>query len=370
MPQFSGSFQQLSVWFNAINAGPAATSAQANWVAGASEAQQLADELTRSMGQLQQFWTGPAATEFYNTMTKIIEYAQKLSIDMTSMGTGLAQMAATAQAIQPGALALIAAASSNPYSRAAAIAPLNAMINQLGGAYLQARSTHWKEPSSDPQRLPKPDNVSVDNPRVLDNPGTVDGTSLLDRINEVLKIIKAAANVYRAFKEADFVSNDSDFDLPPIDGALPPPSISPPPGLGGPGGGFPGNNPDYQPVPLPDPSLITPGETGLAGAPAGAPPAVSLAAGGPTPLSAPGGGGAMPMGMGGMGMGMAGGGGGSGPMSSAKGSPLSGNGMFPGMMGAGSRGNKDEEDSGTHTWLTEDDMVWNGDAAPGGVVGK
>lgn len=363
MPSYGASFEQLSMYFHEINPGPSATSAQANWMAGASEAQQLADELMKNVAELQTFWSGPAATEFYKAMNAIAEFARGLATDMTNMASGLSSMSTMAAAIKPQALAIIAAAQSNPYSRAAAIAPLNGLLNQLGGSYQTDRSTYWKEPTEPPEKLPKSGNESESNPRPIDDPGSVRPAQALDPLQQLREVLGMAEVAYDAFNPDDFPSGvtgevPGGHEIPGWNGSGPLPSP---------------DDPDYQPLPEPDVELTDPDaepETSLASASpslATGTPAVSLAAG-----SSPGMGGSMgavPM-AGGMAMGM---GAGSSPARSApasKGGPTAAGGgmMAPGMMGGARRG-EDEEESGHRTWLTEDEMAWDGEAAPSGVVG-
>ncbi|GAA4907023.1 hypothetical protein LX16_3276 [Stackebrandtia albiflava] len=370
MPSFGLSFGQLSAYFHGINPGPSATSAQSNWLAGAAEAQQLADELMKNVQILQQLWSGPAATQYYKAMNAIAEFAYNLANDMTNMANGLSSMSTQASSIKPQAIALINAARSNPYSRAAAIAPLTAMLNQLGGSYLQNRSTYWKEPSQAPAQLPKAGNETESQPQDVGDPGFIRPAEWLERLQDLREVVEMGEFIYDAFNPDDFPSG--------VTGELPPPHGVP----GGPGGGVPGwdgtgplpspDHPDYQPLPVPDADLTDPDtepETSLASAAPtvpGASPALSLATGGGPGMG--GGMGAVPMAGMGVGMGAAGASARSAPAARPGTTPAGG--MFaPGMMGAGMRRGEEEEDSGHRTWLTEDDMAWDGEPAPSGVVG-
>jgi uncharacterized protein YukE len=376
MPSF-GSFEQLRMYFSQIDAASPSTSAQANWLAGAAEAQELAAELTQNVAVLKEFWSGPAATEFYTAMDAIVEFATSLATDMLNMSNGLTSMAMMAATIQPQALSIIAAAQSNPYSRAAAIAPLNALLNQLGGSYLTDRGQYWKEPTQPPERLPKSGNDGTVTPTKPDKPQDVPSSPILGTIRDIAQAAGLIQSAYEAFKPDDFPSG--------VTGDIPPGSTVPGgtiPGWDGGDGGSgsdPGSgtgpispdDPDYQPLPEPTDDL-TESPVELAGATpvmtGGPPPAVSLAVGGGAQMGSPGG--AMPM-MGGMGMGMAGAAANSAPKAApARSTGGGGAGMMGAPMGAARRGGDDGEEEGVRTWLTEDELTWDTEPAPSGIVGK
>lgn len=372
------SFWQLEAYFQGINPAPSANSSQANWLAGAAEARQLADELIKNVEILRQFWTGPASDSYYRAMQAIIDFANSLSTDMTNMANGLSQMSMMASTIKPQALAIINAARSNPYSRAAAIAPLTALLNQLGGSYTSNRSSYWKEPSQAPEQLPKSGNEEESKPQEGKEAGKVSPVDWLDRLQDLRQIVETGRYIYDAFNPDDFPSGVIG-DIPGGGGDLPGGGLP-----GGGDGGVPGwdgdgplpdpDHPDYQPQPDTDPDLTDPNappETSLASAaPAGMvgpPPALSLATGGGPGMG--GGMGAVPMAGMGMGMGAAGSAAKSAPSSSPGRAPMGGGMMGPGMMGAPRGGQQKDDESGHRTWLTEDEMAWDGDAAPSGVVG-
>jgi len=361
------SFYQLSAYFHGVQPSPPMTCAQSNWLAGAAEAQQLADELTKNIQILQNFWTGPAADEFYKAMNAIIEFARNLATEMTNMANGLMQMSTQASAIKPQALSIIAAAQSNPYSRAAAIAPLTALLTQLSSCYTSNKSSYWKEPSQAPAQLPKAGNEQESQPQDGGDPGKVNPVDWLDGLKDLREVIELGGYVYDAFNPDEFPSG--------VIGDVPGSG-----GLPGGGGSIPGwdgtgplpnpDHPDYQPLPVPDPDLSDPDappETSLASAAptlGGAPPPLALAAG-TSPAMGSAMGGAMPMGMMGMGAASA-----AAPKSSPSTTsrPMAG-GMMPGMMGAPMRRGEEQEETGHRTWLTEDEMAWDGEPAPSGVVG-
>ncbi|ADD40111.1 WXG100 family type VII secretion target [Stackebrandtia nassauensis] len=365
------SFEQLEMYFSQIDAASPAASAQANWIAGAAEARQLAAELRKNVDELLQYWSGPAATEYNGAMNAIIEFADGLADDMTDMSTGLASMASTAASIQPQGLAIINAARSNPYSRAAAIAPLTALLTALGQAYQSNKGQYWREPKEAPQKLPKPGGEGDSTPTQTDVPPDVRPAPILGDLEDIGQFLQLASSTYEAFKEDDFPSG--------VTGEFP---VNPGPGYPGGGGGdgggsYPGpgggplpgpDHPDYQPLPEPDTEL-TESPVSLAGATptglAGGTPAVSLGAGGGSAMGAPGG--AMPMAMG---MGAAGAAGSAArPAASARGAGGAGGGLFAPPMGAARRNDSDEAPEGVRTWLTEDELAWDAEPAPTGVVG-
>lgn len=366
------SFEQLEMYFSSINASGPATSAQANWIAGAAEALQLAAELRKNMTELQNFWSGPAATEYNGAMNAIIEFAEGLAQDMTDMSTGLASMASMAASTQPQALAIINAARSNPYSRAAAIAPLTALLQALGAAYQSNKSAHWREPSEPPQKLPKSGGEGDSMPTQVDPPKDVGPAPILGDLADIGQFLHLASSAYEAFNQDDFPSG--------VTGEFPGGSFpgdpggvgSGPGGIGtSPGGGpAPGaDHPDYQPLPEPDTEL-TESPVNLAGvSPTGlsaGSPAVSLAVGGGNAMGAPGG--PMPMGMG---MGAAGAAGTAARPAAASGARAAGGGgLFGAPMGGAARRNEEQSEDGVRTWLTEDELAWDADDAPGGIVGN
>ncbi len=376
------SFWQLEAYFQGVNPAPSANSSQANWLSGAAEARQLAEELIRNVDILKQFWSGPAADSYYRAMQAIIDFAMSLSTDMTNMANGLSQMSMMASTIKPQALAIINAARSNPYSRAAAIAPLTALLHQLGGSYTSHRSSYWREPSRAPEQLPKAGNEQEAQPREGKEAGKVSPVDWLDRLQDLREIVETGRYIYDAFNPDDFPSGVIG-DVPGNGGLPALPGL--PGGPDGGNGGVPGwdgngplpdpDHPDYQPLPEPETELTDPNappETSLASAaPAGMvgpPPALSLATGGGPGMG--GGMGAVPMAGMGMGMGGAAGAAKAAPASaSGGGRPMGGGMMGPGMMGGMRGGQQKEEESGHRTWLTEDEMAWDGDAAPSGVVG-
>ena len=367
------SFWQLEAYFQGINPAPSANSSQANWLASAAEARQLAEELIKNVDILKQFWSGPAADSYFRAMQAIIDFAMSLSTDMTNMANGLSQMSMMASTIKPQALAIINSARHHSWTRAAAIAPLTALLNQLGSSYTSNRSNYWKEPSQAPEQLPQAGNEKEVDPQKGKEAGEIPPVDWLDRLQDLREIVETGRYIYDAFNPDDFPSGVIG-EMPDFGGT---------PGDGG-NGGVPGwdgegplpdpDHPDYQPQPEPAPELSDPNappETSLASAApagmAGPPPAMSLATGGGPGMG--GGMGAVPMAGMGMGMGAAGSAAKAAPSSAASGArPAMGGMMAPGMMG-GMRGQQNEEDSGHRTWLTEDEMAWDGDAAPSGVVG-
>lgn len=362
------SFEQLEMYFSSINASAPATSAQANWIAGAAEALQLAAELRKNLAELQNFWSGPAATEYTGAMNAIIEFAEGLAKDMTDMSTGLASMASMAASTQPQALAIINAARSNPYSRAAAIAPLTALLQALIAAYQSNKGSHWREPAEPPQKLPKSGGEGDSMPTQVDPPKDVGSAPILGDLADIGQFLQLASSAYEAFNQDDFPSGvTGEFpvgSIPGYDGG-----ISPGPGTAPGGGPMPSpNDPDYQPLPEPDTEL-TESPVNLAGVtPTGlspGSPAVSLAVGGTNAMGAPGG--PMPMGMG---MGAAGAAGAASRPTASPGraAGAGGAGLFGAPMGAARR-NEEQSEDGERTWLTEDELAWDADDAPGGIVG-
>ncbi|MGH8877593.1 MAG: WXG100 family type VII secretion target [Stackebrandtia sp.] len=366
MPSYGASFEQLEAYFSEIDSASPANSAQSNWTAGAAEARQLAAELRKNLDELLHYWSGPAATEYTKAMNAIIEYAEGLSDDMTEMGAGLSAMAGSAASIQPQAISIINSSRSNHYTRAAAIAPLNALLNQLGSSYQSNRSAHWREPKEPPQQLPKAGGEADSNPQQVEVPGDVRPSPILGDIADIGQYLNLASSAYEAFDAEEFPSGvTGEFpvgDIPSYDG---------PGGGTAPGGGpMPSpDDPDYQPLPEPEPEL-TESPVHLAGAgPTGlsaGTPAVSLGATGGASMGAPGG--PMPMGMG---MGAAGAASGSArPSAAPSKSGAGGAGLFGPAMGAGRRGEAQPDDEGVRTWLTEDELTFDADAAPSGVVGR
>ncbi|GIG67692.1 WXG100 family type VII secretion target [Phytomonospora endophytica] len=356
--------QASSIWMSVQPSGPA-TSAQSNWMAAAAEARQLADELIKNVQTLLSYWKGPAATEFSKSMQTLAGFAADLSADMTNMAKGLSQMAASAEAARAKAMVIIAT-HQHPKMRAIGAAKLNALMGTTGGQYNSAKSQYWQEPTQPPEKLPhKNSNSGETTPQGLDNPGTIPSKREMKDDFDLLDIIKPIADGL-GFGDTDGPGG-GDGDLDGFDpGPLP-------------NGSLPPDDPSYNPVPIPDTNLEEPdpiggggagmnpvgGSTGLAGAT----PAV------PTTGLATNGGGMAPVG-GGVGP-MAGvmGGGGFAPRSGG-GAPKTagvggGGGLFgPPMMGGGAQRRGEEEESGVHTWLTEDEMAWDGDAAPGAVTGR
>lgn len=378
------SFWQLEAYFQGVNPGPPANSSQANWLASAAEARQLADELVKNVEILKQFWSGPAANAYYDAMRAIAEFAAALATDMTNMANGLSQMSMMASTIKPQALSIINAARHHSYTRAAAIAPLMGLLSQLSSSYTSNRGNYWKEPSQAPKQLPQAGNEKEAQPQEGREAGKVSPVDLLDGLQDLRKITEIGKYIYDAFNPDDFPSGV--IGTVPGNGDLPGwPNLPDLPGPGGGDGGIPGwdgngplpdpDHPDYQPLPEPETELTDPNappETSLASAApsgmVGPPPALSLATGAGPGMG--GGMGAVPMAGMGMGMGAAGSGARSAPSSSPGGRPPGGM-MGPGMMGAPMRGGQQQdEESGHHTWLTEDEMAWDGDAAPAAVVDR
>ena len=359
-------FEQASSIWMAVQPSAPAASAQSNWMAAAAEARQLADELMSNVQTLLSYWTGPAATEFSKSMQTLAGYAANLSTDMTNMATGLSQMAASAEAARAKAMVIIAT-HQHPKMRAIGAAKLNALMGTTGGQYNSAKSQYWKEPTQPPEKLPhKNSNSGETMPKGIDSPGTIPSKRDVKDDFDLLDIIPAIADGL-GFTDTDGPTggdyDGGDFQPGPLpDGSLPP------------------DDPSYNPVPIPDTNLEEPdpigggggmapgGSTGLAGAN----PAVPT-----TGLTGTGGAGMAPVG-GGVGpmAGVMGAGGFAAPRTGGAapkgGSALGGGGgLFgPPMMGAGAQRRGEDEESGVHTWLTEDDMAWDGDAAPGAVTGR
>lgn len=381
------SFEQLEMYFSSIDAAAPATSAQATWIAGAAEARELAAELSKNLAELKHYWSGPAANEYYAAMNAIIEFANGLADDMANMSAGLSSMASMAASIQPQALSIIAAARPHAYSRAAAIAPLTGLLQQLGGTYESDKGQYWHEPTQPPQRLPKASDDQDSTPSQVEVPDDVRPSPILGAIDDIGKYIGLAGqawDAYQAFNEDRFPSGVTGSfpggSFPGWDGGIGDgPSL---PGGGGPGGigggdgpggtgpgGWP-NDPDYQPLPEPSQDL-TDSPVHLAGAgptnfSAGS-PAVSLAVNNGGGMGSPGGG-PMPMGMG---MGAAGMASGSSKPSSTPSRPAGGSGgMFGPPMAGGRRNESQKDEEGVRTWLTEDELAWDSEPAPGGIVGK
>jgi uncharacterized protein YukE len=360
------SFEQLEAYFSELEPTGPASSAQSTWTAGAAEARQLGEELRQQVATLKEHWSGPAATEYYTAMQAIVDFALGLSDDMANMATGLASMASNAAAIQPQALSIIAAAQPHPWTRAAAIAPLTGLLNQLGGGYLSDSGTYWHEPTKEPQRLPKAgDDADTPDPQA-DRPDDVHSSPIFGDIGKLAQYAQLASTAYQAFSPEKF-PDGSGGDLPV--GQLPG-DISTEPGPNLPVGTTPGmpspNDPDYKPLPDKKPEMSE-SPVQLAGATpmtaAGTPP-VSLAVSGGSTMSSPGG--TMPMaamGMGGMGS--------AGGAIKTPPSRPGGAGGGPGLFGTGGgqRGGRGKDEEGVRTWLTEDELAWDADEAPDGVVG-
>jgi len=360
-------FEQASAIWMAVQPSVPQASAQSNWMAAAAEARQLADELLKNVQTLLSYWQGPAATEFSKSMQTLAGFAADLSSDMTNMANGLSQMAATAEASRAQAMTIIATHQYPSYLRAAGAAQLNALMGTTGAQYNSAKSQYWQEPTQPPEKLPhKNGSTGETTPGGLDNPGTIPPKKDIKDDFDLLDIIKPIADGL-GFSDTDGPGGgDGDLDNfnpgPLPDGSLPP------------------DDPSYNPVPIPDTNLEEPdpiggggmtpvgGSTGLAGATPTVPTTgLATTGGGMAPV----GGGVPPMGgvmgAGGFAAPRAGGGApkGAGAMGGA------GGGLFgPPMMGGGAGRRGEDEESGVHTWLTEDEMAWDGDAAPGAVTGR
>ena len=368
------SFEQLAAYFQTLEPNGPMQSAQATWLAGSAEARELAAELQRNVATLKQYWSGPAATEYYAAMQAIIDFANGLSDDMSRMANGLRTMASMAASIKPTALGIVHAARPHHWTRAAAIAPLTALLNQLGQSYQANKSSQWKEPTPEPEHLPKAGNAEDSTPHQVERPKDNESSPILGIIEDIGKYIGLAGeawNAYQAFNPDQFPSGVvGEFPVGEIPGGWNGPGDLPGPGGGsGGGGGDYADDPDYQPLPEPSQDLSeSPVE--LAGvSPAGmsGSPAVSLGAGGATAMGNPGGG-PMPMGMG---MGAAGAASSGSKPTTAAPSRGSGGGLFGAPMGAGARrGGSQKDDEGVRTWLTEDELAWDSEPAPSGIVGR
>ena len=375
MPSGGMSFEQLEAYFSEIDAGSPASSAESTWLQGAAEAQELAAELTRNVAQLKEYWTGPAANEYYAAMQAIIDLANGLASDMSNMATGLSQMAASAASIQPEALSIIAAARPHHWSRAAAIAPLTGLLNQLGGQYLSNKSQYWKDATEPSKQLPQAGGEQDSTPVTGDPGKDVSKSPILGTIDEIGKYIGLADQAWRAYQAfdadsfpsgvvGDFPSGGGDFPVGGGGGDVSGPGDRPG------GGAYPApDDPDYQPLPEPQQDM-TESPVNLAGAgPAGIPnnPAVSLAVNNGAAMSSPGGaGGPMPMGMGMGAMGAAA----NSARSAPSGASGSRGGLFGAPMGGARRAPAKQDSEGVRTWLTEDELAWDSEPAPGGIVGR
>lgn len=360
------SFEAASAIWAAVQPGAPAASAQSNWMAAASEAQQLAAELLQNVATLRQYWSGEAAEAFDKSMHTLAGFATDLSEDMINMAKGLSQMAAAAEKNRAQAMIIIAT-HQDPRLRWRGAIKLNQLMQQTGSEYQSAKNTYWKEPTQAPDKLPsKNKNNEGVRPDILQDPGKIDSKrDMSPSIPDLLKILPMLQD--------GFGLNQNEFS-PGSDGANDPISAGPLPV-----GSLPADDPSYKPVEIPDTNFTEPdpihagsgptggltGTTGLAGAAPSIAPTTGLATNGGA-MGAPGGG------MGGMGMmgaaGMA-----PAAASSSRNAPRTGasqSGLFgPPMMG-GAQKREEEEEAGVHTWLTEDDMAWDGDAAPSAVTGR
>ncbi|MEV0647872.1 hypothetical protein AB0I28_21655 [Phytomonospora sp. NPDC050363] len=363
-------FEQASAIWMAVQPGVPAASAQSNWMAAAAEARQLADELLANLQTLLSYWQGPAATEFSKSMQTLAGFAGDLSADMTNMATGLSQMAAAAETARAKAMVIIAT-HQHPKMRAIGAAKLNALMGSTGGQYSTAKSKYWQEPTQPPEKLPhKNSNNGETTPKGLDNAGSIPSKRDMKDDFDLLDIIPAIADGLGFTDTNGPGGNGGDLDNGDFDpGPLPVGSLPP-------------DDPSYNPVPIPDTNLAEPdpitggvgggGGTGLAGAtPTTAIPSTGLASTGGVGM-APVGGGAGPM------AGVMGAGGfaprtgGAAPKSApGMGGGSGAGGLFgPPMMGGGAGRRGEDEENGVHTWLTEDEMAWDGEAAPGAVTGR
>ncbi|GLZ77217.1 hypothetical protein Afil01_20240 [Actinorhabdospora filicis] len=352
------SFEAASAIWMAVQPGAPAASAQSNWMAAASEAQQLAAELLQNLDTLRQYWSGEASEAFDKSMRTLAGFATDLSEDMANMAKGLSQMSAAAEKNRAQAMIVIAT-HQDPRLRWRGAIKLNQLMTQTGSEYQSAKSTYWKEPTQAPDKLPhkNKDNTSV-RPDILQDPGEISSKrDLSSKIPDLLKILPMLQDGLGINQHEFSPGSDGGRDSIPA-GPLPV-------------GALPADDPSFKPVPIPDTNFTEPepihhgtGTTGLAGAAPTIAPTTGLATNGGA-MSAPGGGmGAMGM-MGAAGMAPA--------ASSARSAPKAGGsptGLFgPPMMGGAQKREEDEE-SGMHTWLTEDDMAWDGDAAPSAVTGR